>query len=48
MAVRVEKSAEGPILAVDLFDDVLFGQHASDGDEPLFPFAWAAWFVFGV
>src|SRR5215207_10405329 len=48
MAVRVEKSVEGPVLAVDLFDDVLFGQHASDSDEPLLPFAWAAWFVFGV
>src|SRR5919205_2636037 len=47
-AVGVEEPVEGPILAADLFDDVLFGQHAPDGHEPLFPFAWAAWFVLGV
>src|SRR5690606_30799479 len=29
-AVRVEESVEGPVLAVDLFDDVLFGQQPPD------------------
>lgn len=47
-AVRVEEPVKGPGLAVDLFDDVLFGQHPPDGHEPLFPLAWAAWFVLGV
>lgn len=47
-AVRVEEPVEGPVLAVDLFDDVLLGQHSPDGHEPLFPLAWAAWLVLGV
>ncbi len=44
----VEEPVEGPILAFDLFDDVLFGQHAPNGHEPLFPLTWTAWFVLGV
>src|SRR5262249_43103949 len=47
-AVSVEEPVEDPVLAVDLFDDVLFGQHAPNGHEPLFPLAWAARFVLDV
>src|SRR5258708_28686895 len=48
LAVRVEEPVEGPVLAVDLLDDVLLAQYAPDGHEPLFPLVWAAWLVVGV
>lgn len=47
-AMRVEEPVEGPILTVDLFDDVLLCQHPPDGHEPLLPLAWAVWLVLGV
>lgn len=40
LAVSVEESVEGPVVAVGLFDDVLLAQHSTDSQEPLFPLAW--------
>jgi len=48
LTVGVKEPVEGPVLAVDLLDDVLLAQDPPDSHEPLLPLEWGAWFAIGV